>query len=101
VELPHIGLHPHACDSAIDQGSQMEEEMRRMRQYGKAVGEGTLRCTLRTQNHICKTEALIMSHVRYPLETAVIICTTRFNIQKFYVPNTEGIYVFCMNSELV
>jgi len=40
--------------SALDQGSQMEKEMRRMRQYGKAVGEGTLRCMLRAQNHICK-----------------------------------------------
>jgi hypothetical protein len=77
--------------SALDQRSQMEKEMRRMRQYCKAVAEGTLRWMLHTQNHICKTETLILSHVRYPLETVVTICTTGFNIQKFYVPYTEWI----------
>ena len=87
--------------SALDQGSQTEEEARRMRQYGKANVEGTLRFMLHTQNHICKTENLILPHVRCPLETVVTMCTTRFNIQKFYVPNTEYIYVFCMDSERV
>jgi hypothetical protein len=72
---------------ALDQDSQMEKEMCRMRQYGTAVVEGTLRCMLHTQNHICKTKNLILSHVRYPLATVVTICTTTFNIQKFYVPH--------------
>jgi len=76
----------------------MEKEVRRMRQYGKAVAEATLRYVLRTHNHICKTENLILSHLRYQLETVVTMCTTKFNIQEFYVPNT---YVFCMDSESV
>jgi hypothetical protein len=33
----------------------------------------------------------------YMYRTVVTICTTRFNIHKFYVQPTQCIYVFCVD----
>jgi len=45
--------------------------------------------------HVVATTLEPTGHYMY--RTVVTVCTTQFNIQQFYVPPTQCIYVFCVD----
>jgi hypothetical protein len=49
------------------------------------------------KNSKFRPHSVFMCFVRISEKTVVTICTTRFNTQKFYIPSTQCIYVFCVD----